>query len=116
MSGAFYLTDKMDGGEFTQADLQIIEMLGAHAAVAIGNARLYERSHELSVIEERTRRARDLHDSVTQTLFSIQLNPEAAGTLVDHKPEAAKHRIKQLQPGFPRYAKVVFFFPVPVVN
>jgi signal transduction histidine kinase len=46
-------------------------MLAAHATVAIENARLFERSRELSVVEERNRLARDLHDSVTQTLFSV---------------------------------------------
>ena len=36
MIGAFYLTDKLDGSGFTQADRHLIEILGAHAAVAIG--------------------------------------------------------------------------------
>src|SRR5574341_870660 len=75
---AFYLTDKLGAPEFSQADQETIEMLAAHAAVAIENARLHERSKELSVIEERNRLARDLHDSVTQTLFSISLTAEAA--------------------------------------
>ena len=48
--GAFYLTVKEGADEFTDEDLELIEMLAAHAAVAIENARLYERSRELSVV------------------------------------------------------------------
>jgi signal transduction histidine kinase len=58
--------------------------------VAIGNARLLERSRELSVIEERNRLARDLHDAVSQTLFSLTLTAEAASQLAERDLEAAK--------------------------
>ncbi|MDT8307871.1 MAG: GAF domain-containing protein, partial [Anaerolineae bacterium] len=40
--GNLYLADKMDGTEFTRADEDLIELLAAHAAIAITNARLYE--------------------------------------------------------------------------
>ncbi len=73
--GAYYLTCK-DGG-FTAADQQLTEVFAAHAAIAIDNARLFERSRELTVVEERNRLARDLHDSVAQTLFSLALVAEA---------------------------------------
>lgn len=76
-----YLTDKSDGGPFTEADQQIIETLAAHAALAIVNAQRLERARELSVAEERGRLARDLHDSVTQTLFSLTLSAESAATV-----------------------------------
>src|SRR5207248_647567 len=70
--GAFYLTDKKGarGAVFTDGDQSVIETLAAHAAVAIENARLHERSRELTVVAERNRLARELHDSVTQSLFS----------------------------------------------
>ena len=48
--GAFYLTEKEDGPRFDPADQELIELLAAHAAIAITNARLYERSRELSVV------------------------------------------------------------------
>ncbi len=73
--GAFYLTSK-EGG-FTDADQELTEVFAAHAAIAIDNARLFERSRELTVVEERNRLARDLHDSVAQTLFSLSLVAEA---------------------------------------
>ena len=64
---------------FDEADQQLIEMLAAHAALAIENARLYERSRELSIVEERNRLARELHDSVTQKLFGLALDRRGRG-------------------------------------
>ncbi|MEX0785653.1 MAG: GAF domain-containing sensor histidine kinase [Dehalococcoidia bacterium] len=95
--GAFYLTEKRGGSLFTDADQRLIQMLAAHAAIAITNARLYERSRELSVVEERNRLARDLHDAVAQRLFSAALTAEAASTLIDREPERAKQEIQKLQ-------------------
>ena len=97
--GAFYLTEKEGRrrGLFTEEDTQLIGMLAGHAAIAIENARLYERSRELSTVEERKRLARELHDSVTQTLFSIGLTAEAAAALVDADPARAKAELEHLQ-------------------
>ena len=94
--GAFYLTDKEGGAGFDQADQELIELLAAHAAIAIENARLYERSRELSVIEERNRLARELHDAMTQTLFSLSLTADAAATLVRSDPERAEAEIRRV--------------------
>src|ERR1051325_8615026 len=45
--GSFYLTEKLDAAHFTESDEQLIELLAAHASIAITNARLYEQSGEL---------------------------------------------------------------------
>ncbi|HEU0336440.1 MAG TPA: GAF domain-containing protein, partial [Gaiellaceae bacterium] len=77
--GAFYLTEKQGRrrGRFTDDDLRLIEELAPHAAVAIENARLFERSRELSILEERNRLARELHDSVAQTMLGAAITAEA---------------------------------------
>jgi signal transduction histidine kinase len=85
--GAIYLTDKHDADEFDEADQHLIELFAAHAAIAIENARLFERSRELTVVEERNRLARDLHDSVVQTLFSLSLVAEAVRNGADGEIE-----------------------------
>ena len=95
--GAFYVTDKEGADEFSPEDQRLIEMLAAHAAIAIEKARLYERSRELSIVEERNRLARELHDSVTHQLFGLSLTAEAAATVIDHDTAEAKVQLARLQ-------------------
>ncbi len=97
--GAFYLTEKEGAEVFDAEDQELIELLAAHASIAITNARLYEQSRELSILSERNRLALELHDVVSQKLFSVMLTAEAAATQVDQRPEAARaqlHRLREL--------------------
>ncbi|CUS02332.2 putative two-component histidine kinase [Candidatus Promineifilum breve] len=75
--GNLYLTNKQEGLEFTAADQQLIEMLAAHAAVAIQNARLYAQVERLAILEERTRIGMDLHDGVIQSIYAVGLTLES---------------------------------------
>jgi signal transduction histidine kinase len=95
--GAFYLTEKEGGDEFDETDQEMIEMLAAHAAIAIENARLYEQSRELSIVEERNRLARELHDAVTQKLFGLVLSAEAAAMLLERDADEAQEEVRRLQ-------------------
>ena len=94
--GAFYLTEKKGAAGFDEADEKVITVLAAHAAIAIENARLFEASRELSVIEERNRLARELHDAMTQNLFSLSLTAQAAGGLVRTDPARAEAEIDHI--------------------
>jgi signal transduction histidine kinase len=94
--GAFYLTHKEGAASFGEQDQELIELLASHAAIAITNARLYERSRELSTLEERNRLALELHDAVSQKLFSLVLTAEAAGTLLERDPAAAGGQVERL--------------------
>jgi len=95
--GALYLTDKEDAAGFSEDDERLIGMLAAHAAIAIENARLYERGRELSFVEERNRLARDLHDAVVQKLFGVVLAAQSAATLFDRDSDAARGQLERLQ-------------------
>jgi signal transduction histidine kinase len=95
--GAFYLTEKEGEQEFTAADQELIQLLAAHAAIAITNARLYEQSRELSILSERNRLALELHDAVSQKLFSLVLNAEAAATMLDRDAGEARGQVMKLQ-------------------
>jgi signal transduction histidine kinase len=95
--GAFYLTEKVGASDFTEADQRLIELLAAHAAIAITNARLYEQSRELSILSERNRLALELHDAVSQKLFSLVLTAEAAATLVGRDADAAGEQLARLK-------------------
>jgi nitrate/nitrite-specific signal transduction histidine kinase len=63
--------------DFGDDEQRLFIALAQRAALAIDRAQLYEQSQELAVVEERGRLARDLHDAVTQTLFSASLIAEA---------------------------------------
>lgn len=95
--GAFYLTQKEGAREFSILDQQLIELLASHAAIAITNARLHEQGRELSVISERNRLALELHDVVSQKLYSVVLNAETVATLLDRDPDAARGQLTKLQ-------------------
>jgi signal transduction histidine kinase len=94
--GAFYLTEKEDGDVFDAEDQELIELLAAHASIAITNARLYEQSRELSMLAERNRLALELHDVVSQKLFSVMLTAESAATQLDQDPTAARTQLDRL--------------------
>jgi signal transduction histidine kinase len=95
--GSFYLTDKEGGRSFGSEEQELIELLAAHAAIAITNARLYERSRELTILSERNRLALELHDVVSQKLFSLILSAEVAATLIDRDTHAAQAQVLRLQ-------------------
>src|SRR5262249_48970185 len=97
--GAFYLTDKVGADEFSAEDQELIELLAAHAAIAVTNARLYERSRELSILDERNRLALDLHDLLSPKLSALALTAESADALLDADPEGTRaqlHRLREL--------------------
>ncbi|MGW6547679.1 GAF domain-containing sensor histidine kinase [Streptomyces massasporeus] len=107
--GALFLANKLrpegglapcpepDGGcGFTQDDEELLGILAQHAAIALTNARLYERSRELTIAEERSRLAHELHDAVSQKLFSLRLTAQAAARLVDRDPSRAKGELQQV--------------------
>jgi len=93
-------------GRFSVADQRTVETLAAYAGVAIANAQLYRRAQDLATLEERARVARELHDSVSQRLFSMVYesraaairapDPESAATL-QRLEEAAGKALKEMK-------------------
>ncbi|GAC1636669.1 MAG: hypothetical protein NVS4B2_25210 [Chloroflexota bacterium] len=63
--------------------------MAQQAAIAIENARLYEKAQTLAALEERQRLARELHDSVTQALHGIGLAAETTRLLLEQNPDRA---------------------------
>ncbi|MFJ2027574.1 GAF domain-containing sensor histidine kinase [Streptomyces sp. NPDC087897] len=99
--GALFLANKLcpkpEGGcGFTVEDEELLSILAQHAAIALTNARLHERSRELTIAEERSRLAHELHDAVSQKLFSLRLTAQAAAALVDRDPARAKGELQQV--------------------
>ncbi len=82
---------------FGDEDLRLILALAQRAALAIENARLYEQAQQAATLEERQRLARELHDAVTQTLFSASLIADVLPRLARINPEEAERRIRELR-------------------
>jgi signal transduction histidine kinase len=94
--GIIFAACKRQPGGFTERDERLLGLFASHAAIALTNARLYERGRELSVLEERARLARDLHDAVSQKLFSIRAKARAAEVLVARDPDRAVAEIQSV--------------------
>lgn len=58
---------------YQEADAKLAQTFANQAAIAIENARLYAQARKAAAVEERNRLARELHDSVTQSLYSLTL-------------------------------------------
>jgi signal transduction histidine kinase/ligand-binding sensor domain-containing protein len=82
---------------FGENELRLFTALAQRAALAIENAQLYERAEELAVVEERQRLARDLHDAVTQTLFSASLIAEVLPRIWERDPEEGQRRLAEVR-------------------
>ncbi len=106
--GNLYLTDKRGAEPFSEVDQGLIELLAAHAAIAIHNARLYEQVGRLAVVEERSRIGMDLHDGVIQAVYAVGLTLEStrlllteeqteAFTLIDHAISALNDAIGDIR-------------------
>ena len=79
--GNLYLTDKEGANEFSEQDESLAEALALAAGIAIEDNRLHERVRALSVLDDRDRIARDLHDRVIQRVFAVGLNLQEATRL-----------------------------------
>jgi signal transduction histidine kinase len=76
--GNLYLTDKRGAERFSDDDEALAEALALAAGIAIENYRLHERVRMSSVLDDRGRIARDLHDRVIQRVFAVGLNLQEA--------------------------------------
>ena len=93
--GVLSVYNKEGEGGFTDRDAELATFFANQAAAAIENARLYEQTREYAVVEERNRLARELHDSVTQSLFSVTLLSEAALNLLERDAAKARERLER---------------------
>jgi PAS domain S-box-containing protein len=81
----------------SQEEVELAVVFGDQVALAIENARLQDQVEESAVAAERTRLARELHDAVTQTLFSASVIAETIPRIWDTHPHEAQRGLEELR-------------------
>jgi two-component system nitrate/nitrite sensor histidine kinase NarX len=81
---------------FTPAHAEYLRLFGNQAAIAIRNARAYEQAQELAALEERQRLARELHDVVSQTLFSANMVADSLSHMAERDAPHMQHDLEML--------------------
>lgn len=122
--GVLEVLNKQSGGGFDAEDLRLLTSIGAQAAIAIENARLYaslrEERDRIIQAQEDVRRelARNLHDGTVQMLSAISMSIDHLQRLLQVKPEAALGELGALR-GLvhqaAREARVVLFELRPII-
>ena len=84
--------------EVKSEELELLAAIGQQVGMAVENAKLYEQAEQAAITTERSRLARELHDSVTQLLYSVTLYAEAATELLDSgETETATSHLRDLR-------------------
>ena len=83
--------------DFSEEYTRLAKTLADQVGLAMENSRLRAQAEETAVISERNRLARDLHDAVTQTLFSSSLIADVLPRIWDYDQEEALRRLEELR-------------------
>ena len=82
---------------FSEEEIELAVAYSDQVALAVGNAQLREQVEEAAMSAERHRLARELHDAVTQTLFSTNLIAEAMPSIWKQNPEEGRRGLEELR-------------------
>ena len=86
-----------EGTVFSWAQRALFQSIADQLSVAVENARLFAEVEQIAVTAERNRLARDLHDAVTQTLFSASMIAEVLPKIWERNPEEGHRRLEELR-------------------
>lgn len=86
-----------EGGRFGEAQIALFQSIADQLSIAIENARLFAQGEQAAVAAERNRLARDLHDAVTQTLFSAGMIAEVLPKIWERNPDEGHRRLEELR-------------------
>src|SRR6185369_1643825 len=89
----FLSLDSATPDYFTKTDAERLQAFADQAAIAIQNARLLERAKREAVTAERNRLANELHDTISQTLWSVSLITERLPAIWDIDQEAGQRSL-----------------------
>jgi PAS domain S-box-containing protein len=82
---------------YTPHHASLAQTIANQAAIAIENAKLYEEAQQVAALQERQRLARELHDAVTQTLFSASLIAEVLPRLWENDQAEGREYLEDLR-------------------
>ncbi len=82
---------------FTSTHAVRLRAFANHASITIQNARAYDQARQLAILEERQRLARDMHDVVSQTLFTASVVAEALPLQWERNPEKGRQGLDRLR-------------------
>lgn len=81
-----------DWRQVSQDELDLLHTVGDLLSIAVERARLYDRSVELGSVQERNRLAREIHDTLAQTLSGLTLQLEALDAMLDAQADPQELR------------------------
>jgi signal transduction histidine kinase len=95
--GVIVVDNHLSRKPISEKDVPVLKSIANQAAVAIENAKLMIKNQMLVVTEERSRIAREIHDGLAQSLFSIALNLQACVKKMGDDPAGTRDKLGQLQ-------------------
>ena len=93
----FFILGKKELNPLSVEELSLLSSIGQQIGAAIEIAQLYERAGETAITAERSRLARELHDAVTQTLFSANLIADVIPRIWKRDPEEGMKNLDELR-------------------
>ena len=96
MLGALFVTHRSKR-RFPPQDIELLTSIGLQVGVAMENIQLMGQMQKAAAVDERQRLARELHDAVTQTLFSASLIAEVLPRIMERDPEEGRRRLEELR-------------------
>ncbi|UCD42453.1 MAG: HAMP domain-containing protein [Chloroflexota bacterium] len=93
----FFILVKNEPNKPSPEELSLLSSIGKQVGVAMENARLYEQAEQAGIATERSRLARELHDAVTQTLFSANLIADVIPRIWKRNPEEGLQNLEELR-------------------
>ncbi|MEA3440929.1 MAG: PAS domain S-box protein [Chloroflexota bacterium] len=96
-TGFMFVATDQASRSYTADDVSVAETIAGDIASAVESTRFLEQAQAVAVAEERSRLARELHDSVTQTIYSVSMMAEALPQVWDRSPADAKRNMAKLR-------------------
>lgn len=93
----FFILGRHEAGQLSAEELSLLGLIGKQIGVAVENAHLYEEAEQAAIEAERHRLARELHDAVTQTLFSANLIADVIPRIWKRNPEEGLQNLEEVR-------------------